>query len=468
MGVKPPLQRAAHHGRNYFVRPLHRALLELAVRASMLDRLADLVAGEVQELNRNNQNAPTNRPISILALSPHRFRHDLQVLANVDGLRILGMPHRWQSRLLYSFHLKDVDVADVHNPHPGSRHEKARDAYRSFLRAFLPKLLKRLEVDAVIGANVRYVEDVDIGAVANELATPYIVLHRENMLVPEGVFKFVTDRFRRVGKFQGHSIAVHNAITAKSFAESGFAGEQRLVVLGCLRMDEFFRRLQLPRKQRSRPLVTLFSFKSYLKGVFEPGGYFPVFRDSHGPIAYLAERHPEIDFVIKPKPGMFKKPRYQRELDEAFRQWGSDPSRLPPNLRVDANLDAHDLILESSVVLGLNSTTQLEAAVAGLPVIMPFFKNMRGAPAGANTKFTDHLELFDVPDTPEDLMALVLDRLRNPAIPPHIMDKRRALFSELVSTWDGGATVRYAEWLHNVARAETRTPYGVEAETVDP
>ena len=460
MGLKRPLRQVLNRGRDTFVQPVHRMLLGAAMRGNMLDRLAGVVADEVQELEIAEVARPTtNRTISILALSPHRFRRDLQILAKVDGLRILGMPRNWQSRLLYSFHTLEVDVADVHNPRPGSRHERAREDYRNFLRSFLPKLLRRLDVDAVIGANVRYVEDVDIGAVANELGTPYVVLHRENMLVPEGVFQFVTDRFRKLDKFQGHSIAVHNAITAKSFAESGYAIERQVFPLGCLRMDEFFRRLEKPRKQRARPLVTLFSFKSYLKGIFD-GGYFPVFRDAHGPIARLAEQHPEIDFIIKPKPGMYKKLRFKREMDEAFRQWGSDPSRLPRNLRVDANLDAHDLILESSVVLGLNSTTQLEAAVAGLPVIMPYFANMRGTRVGANVKFTEHLDLFDVPDTPEDLMALVLERLKSPTIPPHIMDKRRSLFSSLVSTWDGAATERYTEFLRGVATAGARSAKG--------
>jgi hypothetical protein len=427
------------------------------VRGNMLDRLADRVAGEVQDLGgKRSAESEANGAITILALSPHRFRRDLQVLTTVGGFRVLCMPFKWQRRFLYSFHPLEIDVADVHNPAPGSRHARARAAYRDFLHAFMPKLLDRLDINAVIGANVRYIEDVDIGAVANQLATPYVVFHRENKLVPEGVVRFATERFRKLDKFQGHSIAVHNSITAKSLAASGYASERQVFPLGCLRMDEFFRRLEMPRKKRSRPLVTLFSFKSYLKGIFD-GGYFPVFRDSHGPIARLAEQHPDIDFVIKPKPGMYKKPRFKREMDEALRQWGTDPTRLPPNLRVDANLDAHDLILESSVVLGLNSTTQLEAAVAGLPVIMPFFADMRGTPVGANVKFTDQLELFDVPDTPEHLMTLVLERLKAPAIPSRIMAKRRALFEDLVSTLDGGSAGRYAEFLRAVARSGTQS-----------
>jgi hypothetical protein len=455
MGLKHPLQKFFSRGSDHVVRPIHRSLLNIAVRGNMLDWLADKVASEVREV-RGNDPADRAAECTVLALSPHRFRRDLQVLADVARLRVLCMPYRWQRRLFYSFHAIEVDVADVHNPRPGSPEDKLRMAYRDFLRAFLPRFLELLGADVVIGANVRDVEDVDIGAVATELGTPYVVFHRENMLVPEGVFEFVTERFRRLDKFQGHSIAVHNAITAQSFAQAGYATREQVLTLGCLRMDEFSRRLQLPRKKRARPLVALFSFKSYLKGIFDAGGYFPVFRDSHGPIAHLAKRHPEIDFVIKPKSGMLRKPRFRAELDEAFRQWGVDPHRLPVNLRVDANIDAHDLILESSVVLGLNSTTQLEAAVAGLPVIMPYFKDMRSAPVSKNIKFTDHLELFDVPDTPEDLIALVLNRLGNSVIPSDITDRRRALFADLVSPLDGGATERYADLLCRVGSRGSR------------
>ena len=215
-------------------------------------------------------------------------------------------------------------------------------------------------------------------------------------------------------------------------------------------MDNFLQRLRVPRTKRARPLVTIFSFKSFMRGIFGAKGYFPVFRDSHGPIALLAQQHPEIDFLIKPKLGTVRNPRFLPELDAAFRHWGVDPKRLPPNLRVDPTLDAQEMILESSVVLALNSTTQLEAAVAGLPVIMPYFKDMRGEAVGENIKFKEHTDLFDVPDTPEELMELVLRRLKDPVITPEVMEKRRALFAELVSTLDGDATARYVDLLLRV------------------
>ena len=389
------------------------------------------------------------KQISILALSPQEFRHDLGVLAE-QGVRVLCMPFRWQERLLHSFYREAVTTPEIHMPASGSHAKKAKDAYRKFLRTFLPKFYRRLGVDAVIGANVKYKEDLDIGAVSKQVGIPYIVFHRENLAITDGVYNVVTDRYRKLGKFQGSCIAVHNNIAARSFVETEYVDAARIAQLGCLRMDNFLRRIQMPRPKRARPLVTLFSFKSFMRGIFGQEGYFPVFRDSHGPIALLAARHPEIDFLIKPKTGTLRNPRFKPELDRAFRHWDIDPKNLPANLRIDPSLDAQEVILKSSVVLALNSTTQIEAAVAGLPVIMPYFKDMRCAPAGRNVKFKEHMDLFEVPDTPEQLMERVLARIDDPTVPEEIMDKRRALFSELVSTIEGGAAERYVDLLRRV------------------
>jgi len=67
---------------------------------------------------------------------------------------------------------------------------------------------------------------------------------------------------------------------------------------------------------------------------------------------------------------------WRKLVDKAFDEAGIDVRQLP-NLIMDPNLDAQKLILESSVVCGINSTTILEAALAGKPVIVPYFKQLR-------------------------------------------------------------------------------------------
>ena len=107
--------------------------------------------------------------------------------------------------------------------------------------------------------------------------------------------------------------------------------------------------------------MLLFSFASYSPSTFGKSGYFPPFRDCHGAVARLAQDHPELDVVIRPKPSMFKNPRWTAELAKAFEYWGVNPSRLPSNLSLDLKSDTHDLILQAGVVVALNSTTLLEA-----------------------------------------------------------------------------------------------------------
>jgi hypothetical protein len=197
--------------------------------------------------------------------------------------------------------------------------------------------------------------------------------------------------------------------------------------------------------------VALFSFKSYNKTLFPGSGYFPLFRDSHGAIAALAQRRPDVDVIIKPKPDVLRDTRWHTELRDAFLYWGVNPDNLPPNLSVGSKPDAQDLILRSSVVVALNSTTQLEAAVAGLPVVMPNFRALRESPFAASVIFRDYSDLFDVPDTGEDLIEIIQARLQDPVVSPEIMERRRAVFAELVSPIEGNAVGRYAELVRRIA-----------------
>src|SRR3546814_19491811 len=56
--------------------------------------------------------------------------------------------------------------------------------------------------------------------------------------------------------------------------------------------------------------------------------------------------------------------------------WSSDvcSSDLIPNLRIDSTPSAQDLIFQADAVAAFNSTTMLEASVAGKPVIVPLFE----------------------------------------------------------------------------------------------
>ena len=432
-----------------------------ASRERPADRLVESLIGIVQELDRDGRAGAVTQPrgrLSILALSPEDFRYDLEILAAHPELRILRLSRAWQRKLMHRFYGLWPTQVNVHNPRPGSGVARAQKSYRKFLRSFLTRFYARLGVDIVIGANVRYSQDVDWGAVSQQLGVPYVVFHRENLPVGPGrVLERMTNRYKLYGRFTGAGMAVHNSFAANLFCATNFITPDRIHELGCLRMDEFLRRIDRPRPQRSRPLILLFSFTSFSPSTFGKPGYFPPFRDCHGALASLAQRHPELDLVIRPKPGMSKSPRWQAELARAYEDWGLSPSQLPANISIDSVSPAHDLILDASVVVSLNSTTLIESAIAGLPVILPYFRYLREGPHAKDVLLRGYSDLFDVPDTGEDLIELVLHRLTDRSIPDEIMQRRRRLFAESVSPLDGKAFERYFDFLHRVVADQKRS-----------
>src|SRR5690606_10838918 len=136
-------------------------------------------------------------------------------------------------------------------------------------------------------------------------------------------------------------------------------------------------------------------------------GFVRLFDQAHCAIAVLARRRPDVDFVIKPKwAGDF-----QRRVEEALLRGGHAPRGIP-HPRIDPAVDAQDLIFESDVVSAFNSTTMLEAAVAGKPVVQTMFAE------AATDSYADWIllrerqeELFDVARSPEDYERTIEARL---------------------------------------------------------
>ena len=101
----------------------------------------------------------------------------------------------------------------------------------------------------------------------------------------------------------------------------------------------------------------------------------------------------------------------------------------------------------------MQSTTVLEAAIAGKPVILPHFKEMREREgAGQVLMYQEYYGLFDVPDNSEHLKAIIFDRLSKPEIKSVVMKGRRALFEKYVSPLNGGATQMSLDMIRETAR----------------
>jgi hypothetical protein len=221
-------------------------------------------------------------------------------------------------------------------------------------------------------------------------------------------------------------------------------------------MDDFLRKAKengsVTEKRRKK--IVFLPVRSKEKGIFEESKLLPYMNELHLFFVQFAIRHPEIDIVMKPKPKGLH--RWEEEdLNEAIKGSNIDIKRIP-NLIIRGDIDIHSLFLKSDIVCGLNTSALLEAAVIGLPVIIPYFKDFQNTKHDERVYYSDYYDLFDIAKDVNELESIVTYRLHNPAIDEEIMERRIALFEKFVSNLKGDATEKYVALIKSVVDEESK------------
>ena len=406
---------------------------------------------------------PVGKP-TLLALT-QRFRGDLEILASSGEFRVLKLPEAQAWRILGLFWpkqlLENFDPDQYYHPGDDESVNSIHRELRSFLKKFLTELYKRLKVDCVLGAAIWYEQEYDWGLVSDEIGVPYIVLHLENLVTAPGHVERLSCYARRLGEFKGSYIIVHNEIAKAALVRSGYVGLDKISSLGCLRMDGFVKRVKRATKinrhpsKNHRKKVVLFSFHrgAGLWGTTDKWpqdrgvGMSRLFENVHVAFAQLAMDNSTVDFVIKPKWGG----RWLEEIDYVLRK-NNIPVRKLGNLSIVVDVNVHDLILKSDVVCGFGSTTQLEAAITGKPVITPYFDEVLRPEYAAFIQFKNEFNLFDVAHNPEELKRLIISRLDKPIIEKECMRERYSAFEKYVSSINGNALEKYTRVIKRIIR----------------
>jgi len=412
--------------------------------------IAWFCAREIKALNGITPGANDNR-INALALSPDRFRGDLQILANSGRVNIWLMPIKWQFRLRALF-LADETARAQMDVKTGADwlDQDARLEYLEFMKKFLSALYAIIPVDCVLGATYWYRQDRVFGEASNEIGCPYIVLHKENLRTESAQLAGEVVIAHRIGQFGGKQIIVHNEVIRDLLVHCGFAKRSQVVSLGCLRMDGFLNRLEAYKTEvgkKPRQCVTFFSFSSgiglrdleidpWSKHLFL--GWNRLFELSHVEFARLALKTPDVDFVIKPKWGG----EWLDKINAAMDANGLNIENIP-NLSIQVGGDAQELMFASDVICAFASTTILEAGLVGKPIVIPHFEEVHRKPYSEHIPLRSYYDLHDVADSPEMFSRLIIERLNNPVIDQKISVKRQAAFEKWVSSTNADATEKY-------------------------
>ncbi len=404
--------------------------------------------------------------ITVLVLDYERFRGDVDLFSHAEDMRILTIS--WNLlRFLLASYVHEPTLAeekkrtspvgirwDFACAEPGSCIYAERQRYRRFLECFLPVFLDRLGVDVVMNSDFRYRREADFVRIAAELGYPHICYYREAMYIVSANYHLAVERHKIFSPFYGDLIAVQNEITRRMFLDSAIAAPDKIAVRGCPRMDEFIADLDTPAKSAKdrRRQIAFFSCPrgAQLKDLAH-FDFFTTTRHVVRALAELAAADPELRVVIKMK-DMHINGQLAELEKEVQRVAGSEQGL--PNIQFETGrMAAHDVIRQSDVVCAMQSTVVLEAAIAGKPVILPHFREMRERDGAEEVlMYREYYDLFDVPDNSDTLKALVLERLTQGDIEPHIKTQRRALFEEHVSPLDGGATQKSLDLIRDTAR----------------
>ncbi len=397
--------------------------------------------------SRYNQNFK-NKNINILFLTIEKFRSDVEILSRNESINLLSISEVWLNIIYKVFYGKakiERALQKAYSKNPPEFYKKRRNKYQIFLDKFFESLLEKYKLDFVVSADVKYYSNVDWGIAAEKKRVKWVIFHRENLFASKDMYEFVKQRHMRWEKFYGSKIFVHNNIAKKMFIDSKFISDPKIIkVLGCMRMDDLYNKVKDNKFDSIKNTITLFSFRSETRR-------YPrsVFNKTHQMVALFAKENPNIDIVIKPKIEISRKTDWYESFYKSIREISIDVDSLK-NLSILPNADPHELIMKSLFTIGLNSSVVLESAIVGIPVIIPYFKEMRTKKYYDTIYFRNYLDCFDTPCSSEELMKKMYLRLNERKISKNIQKKRVEIFENYMGKFDGSICKKYTSELNQM------------------
>ncbi|WP_152980046.1 hypothetical protein [Mesorhizobium sp. 1M-11] len=214
---------------------------------------------------------------------------------------------------------------------------------------------KKSQVRAVLSANFDYWQDAGFKQACKILNIPFIVLSREHPIIPK-TCDIVESWYRNSGyHFDGAAIAVAGPSTELVLRKVGTVCRRDQVVITGLPRFDAWRDVDTSKPMQQRPLITLLTFTE---------GYFAdtTFVDVLHAFSAAAKSHRDspIQFLVKTK-----------DLDDTMKVRALLGSDSAGNLVCDHEIDLFSALPNSRLVIGYNSLSLVEAAMARSNIVLP-------------------------------------------------------------------------------------------------
>lgn len=422
-------------------------------RLSWLAALILVVLPRPLQVRAGTQPGPGSRRILVLNFGKDEFFRDIQEIFRTDTtFELVSWPHIALPSLagvLLDRSLKH-DTYVTNDP----AIEATKTRYRRFLRSMWRYHQILRPIDAVISANFGYCIQREFAAALEMRNTPFLIVQKENL-------NAATEERRRIwqtiyrngrGRFGGRKILVYNEMERDLELTSGVASPEQVEIVGMPRLDRLHR---WRRDRAGSPIdkgpakVLFFSFSRSDKlpqesGIAKDWGQFCA--DTHRAMIELAHSRPDIEIVAKTK-------GIARQNDELLEIFGSVAKELPPNLRIVPGGDAFELLTESRVVVGFNTTGLIEALALGKPVVVPRFGEAND-PELAELVI-DLGNAVEYANSPQQLQEVVAMYAIRPSAPPRDLSPQ---VQKILRYWVGNDDGEAARRAYDSIRREVLRP----------
>lgn len=398
-----------------------KRMLKLGVRCNAPAVSAAALAGLARNVNATGE-------YRVLVLGRSIFNEDVEAIA-ACGKRI-AFVRLFNSYFKLIFHqFVDSGISDSAYHHDSTCDEGKRLYYRH-LSSMVPHLQRLVGFQAVLSGNFGYAFQQELARVCEEKRIPFVVLHKEGIVVPEKYGEF--GLYYKKHRFIGARLLLYNERMRQTLFDIELPGmtEENTCVVGVPRLDQY---VQPPPTHADT--VVFFSF--YPKDKFQ---YYVRDREMlatieqrsvafHRLLLDFARKHTQMNVIIKTKVSRFS---YVQGIYDAY------PHKPITNVVLTNSIPAAELIKKSRAVIGLSSTTLIEALLAGRRIISPLMQDI-------------------LPDMPFDyfsrfplLVTYVqsMDDLEEAVFKPAVRDdaafqsEREALLREMIFIPDGRASAR--------------------------
>jgi hypothetical protein len=337
----------------------------------------------------------------ILAVTARRF-HRGTPRPSADRKRIIFLPKTlFKEDLVNVFHSHDAEyelwyvareplrrVANAYLPKNLSEYDyrsvdddvtRRKTALRAHWEATLKIFKAMIRPSAFVTCAYYYREEREFAAASLANQIPFIALHKECITTPVSRVARQEVYGRMSGQFTGTLITTYNEDEKRTIVAAGCAEPEIIDVVGCPRMDRFFRAPDAVKGGRAFDVV-LFSFsKSTYLPIYRkvprwpacvdgtpisPWNWSELYDRYHAFALSFARAHPSLRIALKVKTGF--------DISDVVRL-GTGNDALPVNLEIISSGEGGSLAASANVVCGFNSTVLLEALAAKTPVVVPAF-----------------------------------------------------------------------------------------------